>query len=240
VINEAMARAYWPANDPIGKRFRFRESAPWITVVGVTGDMRRQGIDQRAAPQAFLPHRQGSEDMMDVIVRTGLEPEAMAKTVQREIQAIDKSVARFRIATVYRELADQTGERRFDTFLVTGFAIAALLLSAIGVYVLLHHMVVQRRNEIGVRMALGATPGAVMALLLRQGLTLALFGSGAGLAGAWSVNRLLSKLLYEIAPTDPATFGTSVLLLIVVASLACWVPSRRAARIDPVLALRLD
>lgn len=240
VINETMARAYWPGDDAIGKRFRFRESAPWITVVGVTGDMRRQGVDQPVAPQVFLPQRQGSEDMMDVIVHTNLAPAAMASGVQRAIQAVDKSVARFRIATVSQELAEQTGEQRFDTFLVSSFGLAALLLSAIGIYVLLHFMVVQRRSEIGVRMALGATPRAVTALLLRHGLKLALFGAGAGLVGAWSVSRLLSKLLYEVAPTDPATFCLSLLLLILVAGVACWMPSRRAARIDPMAALRLD
>lgn len=240
VINDAMVRAYWPDEDPIGRKFRFRESAPWITVVGVTGDMLRGGIDRPAAPQVFLPHRQGAEDMMDVIVRTAVEPAAMAHAVQREIQDIDKSVARFRIATVTEELADQTSERRFDTFLVSGFALAALFLSAIGVYVLLHYMVVERTNEIGVRMALGAAPGAVTALLLRQGLTLALFGASAGLVGAWSVSRLLSKLLYGVAPTDPETLGISLILLILVAGLACWIPARRAAHIDPVKAMRLD
>ena len=212
-----MARAYWPGEDPIGKRFRFRESTPWITVVGVTGDMRRQGIDQQAAPQVFLPHRQGSQNMMDVIVRTAVEPAAVAHIVQGEVQAVDKSVARFRIATVAQELENQTGERRFDTYLVSGFALAALLLSAIGIYVLLHYMVVQRTNEIGVRMALGATPGAVSALLVRHGLTLTFIGAGIGLVGAWSVSRLLSKLLYGVAPTDPETFGISLLLLILVA-----------------------
>ena len=240
VINEAMARAYWPGDDPIGKRFRFRESAPWIAVVGVTRDMRRQGIDQMAAPQVFLPNRQQTEDMMDVIVRTRLDPSAMANTVQRELQAFDKSVARFRIATVTQELAEETGGRRFDTFLVTGFAMAALFLSAIGIYVLLHYMVAQRRSEIGVRLALGATPGAVTALLLRQGLRLALIGACIGLVGAWLVSRVLTKLLYEVAPTDPITFGLSVFVLMIVAGLACWIPSRGAARIDPVLALRLD
>lgn len=240
VINETMARSYWPGDDPIGKRFRFRESTPWITVIGVTGDMRRQGIDRQAAPQVFLPHRQGSEDMMDLIVRTGMDPATIANVVQREIQAVDKSVARFRIDDVTRELADQTGERRFDTFLVSSFAFAALLLSAIGIYVFLHFTVVQRTNEIGVRMALGATPGAVTALLVRRGVTLALVGAGVGLIGACLVGRLLSELLYQVAPTDPATFGISLLLLIVVAGLACWVPSRSAARIDPVRALRLD
>ena len=221
-----MARAYWPGEDPIGKRFRFRESMPWITVVGVTGDMRRQGIDQQAAPQVFLPQRQGLEDMMDVIVRTAVEPAAVAHIVQGEVQAVDKSVARFRIATVAKELEDQTGDRRFDTFLVSGFALAALVLSAIGIYVLLHYMVVQRTNEIGVRMALGATPGAVAALLVRHGLTLTLIGAGVGLVGAWSVSRLLSKLLYGVAPTDPVTFGIALLLLILVAGLACWIPAR--------------
>jgi ABC-type antimicrobial peptide transport system permease subunit len=178
--------------------------------------------------------------MLDVIVRTGVEPSGLANLVQREIQAVDKSIARFRIATATDELADQTGERRFDTFLIGSFALAALLLSAVGVYVLLHYMVVQRRNEIGVRMALGATPVAVTSLLMRQGLTLALIGAGAGLVGAWSVSRLLSKLLYEVAPTDPATFGLSLLVLILVAGVACWIPSRSAARIDPILALRQE
>jgi predicted permease len=240
VINETMARAYWLGDDPIGKRFRFRESMPWITIVGVVGDTRRHGIDRAVAPQVFLPHRQGSENMMDVIVRTAAEPAAMANAVRREIQAVDRNVARFSISTATQELDGQTGERRFDTFLVSSFAFAALLLSAIGVYVLLHYIVVQRTNEIGLRMALGATPDAVTTLFLRQGLALAAFGAGIGLAGAWSVSRLLSKLLYEVAPTDPATFGISLLLLIVVAGVACWIPARRAARIDPISALRLD
>lgn len=143
------------------------------------------------------------------------------------------------IATVTQELADQTGERRFDTFLVGSFALAALLLSAIGIYALLHFVVVQRTNEIGVRMALGATSASVTTMLLRQGLTLTLLGAVIGLIGAWSVSRLLSKLLYEVAPTDPTTFGISLLLLMMVAGLASWVPSRRAARIDPALALAL-
>ncbi len=240
IVNETMARAYWPGVDPIGKRFRFRDSTPWLTVVGVTGDMRRQGIDRQIAPQVFRPHRQGSENMMDIIVRTNSEPAAMASVIQKQIQAVDKTVAKFKIATVTQELGEETGERRFDTFLVGSFAIAALFLAAIGIYGLLHQSVVQRTNEIGVRVALGARPGTVMALVLRKGLTLAVIGAGLGLVGASLVSRLLSKLLYEVAPTDPLTFGVSVLALIVVAGVACWAPSRRAARIDPITALRQD
>jgi ABC-type antimicrobial peptide transport system permease subunit len=164
----------------------------------------------------------------------------MAPGVQKEIQAVDKTVARFKIATITQELGEETGERRFDTFLVGSFAMGALFLAAIGIYGLLHHTVVQRTNEIGVRVAMGARPGAVMALVLRKGLTLAAMGAGLGLVGATLTSRLLSKLLYEVAPNDPLTFGMSVIALIVVAGVACWMPSRRAARIDPMLALRQE
>lgn len=240
IINETMSRTYWPGSDPIGKRFRFRESMPWLTVVGVTGDMRRQGIDRQIAPQVFLPHRQGEDNMMDIIVRTNLQPAAMASVIQQQIQGVDTTVAKFKIATVTHELGQETGERRFDTFLVGSFALGALFLAAIGIYGLLHHAVVQRTNEIGVRMALGARPGAVMALVLRQGLVLAAIGAGIGLVGASLVARLLSKLLFQVGPTDPLAFGVSVVVLLVVAAVACLIPSRRAARIDPILALRQD
>jgi len=240
IVNETMAHAYWPGADPIGKRFRFAESMPWLTVVGVTGDMRRQGRDRQIAPQVFRPRRQGDDNMMDIVVRTYSESAMLASVVQKQIQAVDKTVAKFKIATVTQELGDETGERRFDTFLVGSFAIAALFLAAIGIYGLLQHAVVQRTNEIGVRVALGARPGAVMVLVLRKGFTLAAIGSGLGLVGASLVSRLLSKLLYEVAPTDPLTFGASVIVLIVVAGGACLGPSRRAARIDPILALRQD
>lgn len=240
IINQTMARAYWPGDNPVGKRFRFSASEPWLTVVGLTGDMRRQGIERPIAPQVFRPHRQASEDMMDFIVRTTAEPSTMAAVIRSQIQTIDKTVAKFSVATVDHELGQQTGERRFDTFLVGSFAFAALFLSAVGIYGLLHQLVVQRTNEVAVRMALGALPSTVMALVLRQGLTLALVGIAAGLLGALSVSRLLSKLLYDVAPTDPVTFGSSALLLLVIAGMACWVPSRRAARIDPMLVLRQD
>ena len=176
--------------------------------------------------------------MMDVIVRTHSEPTAMAAIVRNQIQDFDKTVAKFKIAAVSQELVEETGERRFDTCLVSSFAMVALLLSAVGIYGLLHHTVAQRTNEIGVRVALGANPAAVMSMVLRQGLMLAGAGAGLGLMGAFLVSGLLSKLLYEVAPTDPLTFGVSLLLLIVVAGVACYLPSRRAARIDPILALR--
>jgi predicted permease len=240
IINETMARTYWPGEDPIGKRFRFTVSKPWLTVVGVTGDMRRHGIERGVAPQVFRPHRQASEDMMDVIVRTASEPSTMAAAIRSEIESIDKTVAKFRIATVEHELEDQAGERRFDTFLIGSFAFAALFLSSIGIYGLLHHLVVQRSGEIGVRMALGARPSAVMKMVLAQGITLALIGIAVGVAGALSLTHLLSNLLYGVPATDPIAFTGSALLMLAVGAVACWIPARRAARTDPMLALRQE
>ncbi len=238
IVNQAMVRTYWPNEDPIGKRFRFKPSDPWLMVVGVAGDMRRQGIERPIAPQVFLPHRQGEDNMMDVIVRTTGDPARMAALVRSEIQALDKTVAKFKISTVDEELDQQTSERRFNTLLIGSFAFTALFLSAIGIYGLLHQLVAQRRNEIAVRMALGARPAEVQIFVLRQGLVLAVVGTLLGLAAALLLSRLVSKLLYEVAPSDPITLGVSVFLLLSVASVACWLPSVRAARIDPMLALR--
>lgn len=240
IINETMARAYWPNGNAVGQRFRFRAATPWLTVVGVTGDMRRQGIERQIAPQVFRPHSQASEDMMEVIVRTNVEPDTMATAIQREVLSLDRTIPKFSVATVEEKLGDQAAERRFDTFLLGGFAFAALFLSAIGIYGLMHHLVAQRTSEIGVRMALGARPGTVMSLVLRHGLRLALTGVAAGLVGSLSLSRALSGVLYGVTQTDPAAFATSTLLLLAVAFAACWMPARRAARIDPIAALRQD
>jgi ABC-type antimicrobial peptide transport system permease subunit len=153
---------------------------------------------------------------------------------------MDKSVARFNVTTVDQQLGEQTAARRFQTALLGLFSLAALLLSAIGIYGLMHFFVAQRTNEIGVRMALGARQVNVLALVFRQGLTLATVGIAVGILGAFALTRLLATLLYSVTPTDPVTFATAPAVLLVVAALACWIPARRAARIDPMLALRHD
>ena len=240
IVNETMARAYWPNADPLQKRFRFDSATPWLTVVGVTGDMRRQGIERRTAPQVYRPHSQVAENMMEILVRTAVEPMTMAAAIESEIHKLDPGVAKFKVATVEQRLAEQTSERRFDTSLIGIFALVALFLSAMGIYGLMHHLVVQRTSEIGLRVALGAQRATVLGLILRQGLGLAFMGVLAGLICTYALSRLLSKLLYEVTPTDPITFGTSALLLLAVAVVACWIPARRAARIDPMLALRQE
>ncbi len=242
IINEAAARTYWgPGEQILGKRFRFPGDGPaWITVVGVTGDMHRQGLEKQVAPQVFRPHAQSEDNMLDVIVRSSADPLAMAAVVRSEIQSMDRSVPKFEVAIVERQLGEQTAERRFQTTLIGLFSLIALLLSAIGIYGLMHYFVAQRTNEIGVRMALGARYGNVLALVLRQGLSLAGCGVIAGILCALGLTRLLSSLLYGVTPTDPLTFAAAPLILLAVAALACWIPARRAARIDPMAALRQE
>jgi len=242
VVNEAMARTYWPNEDAIGKRFRFssRRSSPWVTVVGIAGDMRRQGIEKQALPQVFRPDAQDPEDMLEVIVRTTGDAGAMAATVQKEIQSMDRSVAKFALTTVEQQLGEQTAERRFQTTLIALFSLVALSLSAIGIYGLMHYFVAQRTHEIGVRMALGAQHANVLSLVVRQGIFVASVGIGVGSILALGFTALLSKLLFGVTPTDPLTLVTTPLILLAVATLACWLPARRAARIDPMLALRQD
>jgi predicted permease len=242
IINDTMARSYWPNDDPIGKRFSFpeRKSSPWFTVVGVAGDMHRQGIEKQVAPQVFRPLSQSPDNEMDLLVRTTSNPLTVATAVRAEIQSVDKSIAKFGVTTVEQQLNEQTAERRFHTSLIGLFSLIALFLSAIGIYGLIHHLVVQRTHEIGVRMALGARYGDVLALVLRQGLTLAGIGMLAGMFGAFGFTQMLSSLLYGVTPTDPVTFAAAPAILLGVAALACWLPARRAARIDPALALRQD
>ena len=242
IVNETMAKTYWPREDPIGKRFRFPggELSPWTTVVGVTGDMHRQGLEKQVVPQVFRPDAQQSEDMLEIIVRTSGDPRAMAGAVQSQIQSLDKSVAKFQVTTVEQQLGQETAERRFQTSLIGLFSLAALVLSAIGIYGLMHYFVVQRTNEIGVRMALGARSGNVLGLVLRQGMTLAGVGIIVGILGALTLTRLLSGLLFGVTPTDPVTFAATPAILFGVAVLACWIPARRAAGIDPVRALRQE
>lgn len=242
IINETMARNLWPNEDPIGKRFRFSDdqSEPWLTVVGVAGDMHRDGLEKQVAPQVFRPLSQNPDNELDILVRTTSDPMKTADAVRAEIQSIDKNVAKFGVTTVEKRLGQETAERRFHTSLIGLFSLISLLLAAVGIYGLMQHLVIQRTHEIGVRVALGARYTGVMRLVLGQGLTLAGIGTATGLIGAFSLTRMLSSLLFNVSDTDPVTFIVAPAILVSVAALACWLPARRAARIDPMVALRQD
>ena len=242
IINQTMARRFWPNEDPIGKRFSFLDRNPhtWITVVGISGDMRRQGLENQVGAQIFRPLSQSPDNELDLLVRTTSDPLAAASSIREQVQSLDKTVAKFGVTTVEHALGQQTTERRFYTTLLGVFAGLALFLAGIGIYGLIHHSVVQRTHEIGVRMASGARYSRVLAMVLNQGLKLAGIGVLAGLLCAFVLTRSLANLLYGVSPTDPATFLVAPLVLLFVAAIACWLPARRAARVDPVRALRQD
>ena len=242
LVSETMTRKYWPNEDAIGKRVRFYnsdpiEERPWRTVVGIVPDVKQYGLDSAETMALYVPQTQMPQSTMTLIIRTRTEPAAMIETVRREILAIDREQAVFNVATMEQVLAESISLRRVAMFLLAGFAGLALLLAAIGIYGVLAQAVVQRTHEIGIRMALGAQMRDVLKLILAQGMSLAALGIVAGIAGAIGVTRLIANLLFGVGATDPGTFVAISVLLGAVASLACYLPARRAAKLDPIKAL---
>jgi predicted permease len=243
IINATMSRRFWPGEDPLAKRFKFAyETAadPWITVVGVVGDMHRDGVTQDPVSEIFLPFSQHPARGMDLVVRTSADPRSFAGAVRAAIRSADKTAPIFNVSTLEDALRDQVAPRRFQTLLLSLFAFLAVILSAIGVYGLMHYSVTQRTHEIGIRMALGAQPLEVIRLVLGQGGRIALAGILIGFGGALSIGRALSSLLFGVTATDPVTFVVVILLLCVIALVACYIPARRAIRVDPMVALRYE
>jgi putative ABC transport system permease protein len=245
LISEAMARKYWPNEEAIGKRIRYynsdpAEQRPWRTVVGIVPDVKQYGLDTSGTPALYVPQLQVPQSTLTLVVRTRTEPVSMIEVVRREIFAIDPEQAVFNVATMDQVLAESISLRRISMFLLVGFAALALLLAAIGIYGVLAQSVVQRTHEIGIRMALGAQIRDVLKLILGYGMKLAVLGILAGIIGALGVTRLIASLLFGVAATDPSTFVVIAALLAVVAFLACYLPARRAAKADPVAALRAE
>jgi len=239
VINEEMARRFWPGQDPVGKRLKYgldpAASNPWKTVVGIVADMRRQKLDERAIPYMFQPgyHRQ-----MDIVIRTAGDPDGSREAVRAAMRALDPNVPPYGILAVEQRLGDTVALRRLQTLLLAALAGVALILSMIGAYGVVHHGVRARTQEIGIRMALGANAAAVLRIVLAGGLVPALAGTALGLFGAFVLKRTLATFLYETSAMDPVIIAAVVFLLIGVTIVACLVPAARAARIDPVAALR--
>jgi predicted permease len=243
IINETMARRFWPGEEALGKRFKLgpaQSPNPWLTVVGIVGDMRRQNLERQPIAQIFRPYLQSSERRLILLIRTTGEPTQLAPLVRNEIRAIDKTVLVNGISTLESLLARNVAQRRFQTWLLTLFSALALLLSAVGIYGLIHQSVALRTREIGMRMALGARPRDVLRLVIGQGMRLALCGIGIGLLGAFAITRVLTGLLFGVTATDPMTFIATPLLLALVAMLACYLPARRATKVDPMVALRVE
>jgi ABC-type lipoprotein release transport system permease subunit len=244
IINEAMARQMWPGRDPVGERFKLgpeETASPWLTVVGLVGDMRRQGLEKEPIPQMFEPLAQNPPRRAILVVRTAVDdPLTMAGAVQAAVRRVEKYAPVYGVTTLENRLGAFLTERRFQTSLLIGFAVVAMLIAAIGIYGLIQYSIAMRTREIGIRIAVGAQAGEIFRMILGEGLRLSLIGLAMGLVGALWLGRAGSSLLFGVTATDPLTFLTVSLLLIAIAVAACCFPARRATRVDPVVALRQE
>jgi len=243
VINEALARGFFSNEDPIGKRLKFSKPEvedDWITIVGVVKNEKLEGLAAEVKPEVYQSFLQTANNSANFVVRTTTDPRALTTAVRTEISAIDKDIPIFNVKTMKEVLYESIARERFTVLLLTIFAGVALILSAIGIYGVMSYAVTERTHEIGIRMALGANTSDVLKLVVRQGIKLALAGVGLGIAGAFALTRLIANLLFGVGATDPLTFTVISLLLTSVALLACWLPARRAAKVDPMVALRYE
>jgi len=247
IVNQTLAHRYWPNENPVGKRLKTggpeRPNNPWMEVVGVVGDIKYSGLDATPEMVLYEPYTQSAWSSMYLVVRTSSNlnnPATLASAVQNAVWSLDKDLPVAHVRTMEQLLSESVAQPRFHTVLLEVFALVALTLAAVGIYGVLAYSVSQRRNEIGIRMALGAKPGDVLWLVVGQGALLTLIGVAIGVTGALALTRFLSTLLYEVRATDPATFVLVALLLAFVALLACYIPARRAMRVDPMKALRYE
>ena len=241
IVNAAFARRYFPGEDPLGKRLRFDDTKDaWMTIVGIAGDSRNLGLDSDPGPLMYIPYHYFTLPFMSVVVRSAGGTAAVASAVRADVRALDPDLPVDEVRPLKDVVADSVAEPRFRMALLGAFALTALLLAAVGVYGLISYSVAQRTREIGIRVALGARPAQVTVPIMREGLWLAALGVGIGLAGAFAATRLLATFLFGIEATDPLTFAAVTGLLLGVALLACYVPSRRALRVDPLTALRAE
>ncbi len=241
LISEATARSLFAGRDPLGERVRIggHEAGPWRTIVGVVGDVRHLDVALGATPQMYLPQSQRVDSYLTLVVRTThADPTALAEPIRNAVRALDPSVPIYDLASLPALVERSAASRRFVMRLLGGFAATALLLAAIGLYGVIAQSVAQRTREIGIRMALGASPRSVVLLVLSGGAAIVGLGLAAGIAGALGAGRFLSAVLYEVRPTDPVSLAGAAVLLAAVALAAHWLPARRAARVDPVEALR--
>jgi predicted permease len=240
IVDEQVARRAWPGEDPLGKRMRSSPNSPWAEVVGVVGHIRHESLESDQRLQIYWNYLQRARDRMVLVVRTSGDARVLVSQVLGAIRAVDPDQPAYAVRSMTEVLDQSLAMRWFNTVVVSLFAGSSLLLALVGIYGVIAWMVRQRTREIGVRMALGAQRSAVLGLVLRRGLKLAGAGIVLGLIGAIGVTQLLRSLLFGVGPADPLTFIAVPLLLVVAALLACWLPARRAAQVDPMEALRTE
>jgi putative ABC transport system permease protein len=244
LINQAFARREWPGTDPIGQRVRLGDATqgPWRTIVGIVGDVKQVSLSADQPNAIYVPEEQWpwADFEMSLVVRTRGDPAALVPALRRAVWSVDRDQPIVRVSTMERLVTGSAAERRFTLVLFESFAAVALIMAAAGIYGVLAGTVVERRPEIGVRAALGATRANILMLVVRQGLGLTTIGIVLGLAGAAAMARIATSLLFGISPVDLFTYVGVTVLLVVVALAACWIPAWRAARLDPMATLRTD
>ena len=244
IVNETMARQFWP-DGALEKRFKLGvEKAPWVTIVGVVADVRQMGMDVPVKAEMYFPYRQITSHFgyapRDLVVRASSEPFSLVSSIRKAIHEVDPDQPVANVETMDEQLAGETGPRRMGMMLLMSFAGLALVLASVGIYGVLSYFVTQQTREIGVRMALGAQRHDILSLVMRKGMGLAVVGVAIGLLAALALARLMTSLLFGIGARDPITFATVVVILLVVALAACLIPARRATKVDPVIALRYE
>lgn len=244
LVNEELVRETWPGQNPIGKRLKmYGEEYPWLTVIGVAGNVRTQGLNERFYPEIYMPYTQYSswhERPFNLVIRTAVKPLSIVPAVRLSVAELDKNLPISDIRTMDQVANETLSLKNFLTMLLASFAGLALLLAAVGIYGVMAFSVAQRQQEIGVRMALGAEQSQITGSVIRQGLGLALAGTLFGVAAALGLTRFLSTQLYGVKPNDGFTFVIAPVVLLVVAFLATYIPARRAAQVDPMIALRYE
>lgn len=243
LIDEALANRFFGNTDPVGRHVKFgpRESKnPWLTIAGVVGNIKSEGFDRPDQPHIYVPILQNPSYAMAIYVRTTGNPAGLGQALRQQVQAVDPNLPVFGEQTMDEVVSASVAQRRFAMRVVGLFGALALFLAGIGIYGVMAYSVTQRTREIGIRLALGASTGSILNWLLRQGMRLTLIGVGLGLIGAFAITRLLRGLLFGVAPTDLVTYVSLTLLLAAVALLACYVPARRATKVDPLVALRYE
>jgi putative ABC transport system permease protein len=243
MINECLARKVFPNEDPVGKRISFgapRTQADWREIIGVVGDARHHTLEIEPEPRAYDLFEQSSSGNMFIVMRTAGDPSRLANAARQQARELEPEAPVYLLATMDELVARSTATRRFSMLLVGGFALIALLLAAIGIYGVLSFAVSERRQEIGIRMALGARRFDILRLIVGQALALTVAGMLIGLASSLLLTRLMTNLLYGVSPTDPRILLLVAMALTLAALLACWIPARRATQVDPLIALRCD
>ena len=241
VINQAFARAYWPDGDPLGRRLKGSlRSASWITVVGVVADARTESLEDANVPQVYRSLFQQRDKELALFLRGRLDPARIPDEARVAVQSINPELPVFGAATLSDVVSESLSQRRFSMEMVLLFALTALLLAGLGIYGTISYLVSERTHEIGIRLALGATRGTILQMILRQGLALAVAGAALGLVGALIVSHLMAGLLFGVSPNDPLTFVGVTLVLTGVALAASYIPAMRAMRVDPLVALRYE